>query len=54
MKITLDVDCDGICRNCPLSGDRDNCLKWRYADEAEKLISILEREIKDIHDKEDK
>lgn len=20
------------CDNCPLSGERDHCLKWRYAD----------------------
>ena len=31
-------DCDGECVACPLSGERDHCLKWRYADEALKLI----------------
>jgi hypothetical protein len=31
-------DCDGMCNDCPLCGERDNCLKWRYADEALKLI----------------
>lgn len=31
--------CDGMCDTCPLHGERDNCLKWRYADEAEKLIN---------------
>lgn len=30
--------CDGLCDDCPLSGERDHCLKWRYADEAEKVI----------------
>lgn len=31
-------DCDGKCDTCPLHGERDNCLVWRYADEALKLI----------------
>lgn len=30
--------CDGICDTCPLHGERDNCLVWQYADEAEKLL----------------
>lgn len=30
--------CDRLCDDCPLSGERDHCLKWRYADEAEKLL----------------
>ena len=30
--------CDRLCDDCPLSGERDHCLKWRYADEALKLI----------------
>lgn len=30
--------CDRLCDDCPLSGERDHCLKWRYADEAEKLF----------------
>lgn len=31
-------DCDGMCDTCPLSGERDHCLKWRYYDEAFALI----------------
>lgn len=31
-------DCDGMCDTCPLHGERDHCLKWRYADESLKLI----------------
>lgn len=31
-------DCDGMCDICPLRGERDNCLIWRYANEALKLI----------------
>lgn len=31
-------DCDGMCDNCPLNGERDHCLKWRFADDAEKLL----------------
>ena len=32
-------DCDRSCNDgCPLSGERDHCLKWRYYDEAEKLL----------------
>ena len=31
-------DCDGECDACPLSGERDHCLKWRFADDAEKLL----------------
>lgn len=31
-------DCDGMCDTCPLHGERDHCLKWCYADEAEKLL----------------
>lgn len=31
-------DCDGTCDTCPLHGERDHCLKWYYADEAEKII----------------
>ena len=30
--------CDRLCDDCPLSGERDHCLKWRYADEAERLL----------------
>lgn len=30
--------CDRLCDDCPLSGERDHCLKWRYADEALALI----------------
>lgn len=30
--------CDRLCDDCPLSGERDHCLKWRYADEALKII----------------
>lgn len=30
--------CDGLCDDCPLSGERDHCLKWRYADETRKLL----------------
>ena len=32
-------DCDGECDACPLSGERDHCLKWRFADDAEKLLN---------------
>ena len=32
-------DCDRECYACPLSGERDHCLKWRYADEAEELLN---------------
>ena len=32
------LDCDRMCDICPLSGERDHCLKWRYAVEAEKVI----------------
>lgn len=32
-------DCGGMCDTCPLHGERDHCLKWRYADEAEKLLN---------------
>ena len=31
-------DYDGMCGTCTLHGERDHCLKWRYADEALKLI----------------
>lgn len=31
-------DCDGMCETCPLHGERDNCLIWRYAKEALALI----------------
>ena len=31
-------ECDGMCDTCPLHGERDNCLVWQYADEAEKLL----------------
>ena len=31
-------DCDGKCDTCPLHGERDYCLKWRYTDEALALI----------------
>jgi hypothetical protein len=31
-------DCDGMCDTCPIHGNRDECDKWRYADEALKLI----------------
>lgn len=37
-------DCDGKCDTCPLHGERDYCLKWRYADEALKLIRGAENE----------
>ena len=30
--------CDRLCDDCSLNGERDHCLKWRYADEALKLI----------------
>lgn len=30
--------CDGICDTCPLHGERDNCLVWQHANEAEKLL----------------
>ena len=35
-------DCDRECYACPLSGERDHCLKWRYADEALELIGDSE------------
>lgn len=31
-------DCDRLCETCMLSGERDHCYKWRYADEVMKLI----------------
>lgn len=31
-------DCDKLCDDCPLSGERDHCLKWRYYDKALALI----------------
>lgn len=31
-------ECDMDCDTCPLHGERDNCLVWRYADEALKLL----------------
>ena len=31
-------DCDAMCDTCPIHGERDHCLKWRYADEALKLL----------------
>lgn len=31
-------DCDTSCDDCPLSGERDHCLKWRHYDEVEKLL----------------
>jgi len=31
-------DYDRMCDTCPLYGERDNCLIWRYADEALALI----------------
>lgn len=37
-------DCDGMCDTCPLHGERDYCLKWRYADETLKLIRGSENE----------
>ena len=37
-------DCDGRCDTCPLHGERDYCLKWRYADETFKLIRGSENE----------
>lgn len=30
--------CDGMCDTCPIHGNRDECDKWRYADEALALI----------------
>lgn len=32
-------ECDSMCDTCPLHGERDNCLVWRYADEALKLLN---------------
>ena len=31
-------ECDGMCDTCPIHGNRDECDKWRYADEALALI----------------
>jgi len=31
-------ECDMDCDTCPLHGERDNCLVWRYTNEALKLI----------------
>lgn len=31
-------DCDRLCETCILSGERDHCYKWRYTDEAMKLL----------------
>jgi len=37
-------DCDGMCDTCPLHGERDNCLIWRYADDTEKLIGGIDND----------
>lgn len=31
-------ECDSMCDTCPIHGNRDECDKWRYTDEALKLI----------------
>lgn len=31
-------ECDGMCDTCPIHGNRDECDKWRYTDEALKII----------------
>lgn len=31
-------ECDSMCDTCPIHGNRDECDKWRYTDEALKII----------------